>query len=185
MMVICAALSMLPDALAGEGPQPGDPLPAITLPMPDSPAQQAYLGLSGGDAFRIPRIKAQVVIIEIFSMYCPHCQREAPTVNRLYEKIENSPSLKGRIKLIGIGAGNTPFEVDVFRKKYHVSFPLFSDADYAVHKAIGEVRTPYFLAVRLNGDGTDRVVYAKVGGLEGVDHFLDLIIKASGMDKEP
>jgi len=125
-----------------------------------------------------------VVIVEIFSMYCPHCQTEAPVVNRLYEKIEDTPSLKGRIKLIGIGAGNTAFEVDVFKKRYQIPFPLVSDADFALHKALGEVRTPFFAGVRLIADGTTRVFYARVGGLEGVNHFLDLIVKASGMDQE-
>jgi peroxiredoxin len=171
-------------ALAGDGPKVGDPLPSITLPTPVDPAHKTYLGLSKGDSFRISQIKARVVIIEIFSMYCPHCQSEAPTVNRLHEKIEATPSLKGKIKLIGIGVGNTPFEVDVFRKKYQAPFPLFSDADFVMHKAFGEARTPCFIGVRLNSDGTDQVFYATTGGLEGVEHFIELILKQSGIDPE-
>lgn len=182
LMGIGLAVVMMSDAVAGDAPRPGESLPSITLPVPEGADHRAYLGLSGNNRFKIGQIQAQVVIIEIFSMYCPHCQTEAPLVNQLYEKIESTPSLKGKIKLIGIGAGNTPFEVDVFKQKYQVPFPLFSDADFAVHKAIKEVRTPFFLGVRLKGDGTDRVIYAKVGGLEGVDHFLDLIVKASGID---
>jgi len=181
---IWMAFSMAPDALAADGPRPGKPLPSITLTAPESPAHKDYLGLSGGGSFHIPQIKARVVIIEIFSMYCPHCQTEAPMVNDLYKKIEDTPSLKGKIKLIGIGAGNTPFEVDVFKKKYQLPFPLFPDPDFVVHKAVGEVRTPCFIGVRLNSDGTDQVFYQKVGGLEGVDHFLGLILKQSGIDQE-
>jgi peroxiredoxin len=188
-LIICIlgiwmGLNILPEVLAGDVPRPGDPLPSITLPAPEEGAHKTYLGLSEGDSFRISQIKARVVIIEIFSMYCPHCQREAPMVNRLYEKIETTPSLKGKIKMIGIGVGNTPFEVDVFKKRYQIPFPLFSDADFILHKAFGEVRTPFFVGVRLNGDGADRVIYAKVGGLESVDHFLDLILKGSGIDQE-
>jgi len=171
-------------ALAGDGPREGAPLPPFSLPSPESAEHKAYLGLSGGGTFNIGQIKAQVVIIEIFSMYCPHCQTEAPAVNQLYEKIENTPSLKGKIKMIGIGTGNTPFEVDVFKKKYRVPFPLFPDPDFVVHKAVGEVRTPCFIGVRLNNDGTNRVFLQKVGGLEGVDRFLDLIVKQSGIDQE-
>lgn len=186
VVAIGMACAVMSNALAGDdGPRPGDVFPSITLPAPETGAHKAYLGLSGSDPFNIGDIKGQVVIIEIFSMYCPHCQSEAPFVNQLYEKIENTPSLKAKIKMIGIGAGNTPFEVDVFRKKYQVPFPLFSDADYAAHKAIKEVRTPYFLGVRLDTGGTDRVIFARVGGLGGVDHFLDLILKQSGTDQEP
>jgi peroxiredoxin len=165
-------------------PQPGGSLPDFKLPVPERAADKAYLGLSTGGSFTIPEIKAQVVIIEIFSMYCPYCQREAPEVNRLYDIIENNPTLKGRIKLIGIGAGNTPFEVQVFKEKYSVPFPLFSDEDFTLHKAFGEVRTPFFIGVRINDDKTYLVLYAKLGGTEGAESFVKLMLRLSGLEQE-
>ena len=98
--------------------------------------------------------------------------------------IENNPDLKSRIKLIGIGAGNTPFEVQVFKRKYSVSFPVFSDEDFTLHKAFGEVRTPFFIGVRINDDGTHRVFYAKLGGIEGAESFVKLILRLSGLEQE-
>ena len=64
-----------------------------------------------------------MVIIEIFSMYCPYCQKDAPGINELYQLIENDPDLKNKVKLIGIGAGNTPFEVGVLQKNLRGSLP--------------------------------------------------------------
>ena len=122
-----------------------------------------------------------MVIIEIFSMYCPYCQAEAPNVNSLFSRIESSPALKGKIKLVGIGAGNSDYEVGVFKKKYHVAFPLFSDGDFKIHKLMGEVRTPYFIGVKINPDGSHQVFYSKLGAFESVDHFLNQIIKLSGL----
>jgi hypothetical protein len=50
-------------------PQEGGVLPEIDLPVPKDLAHRDYLGLAGDDPFQIPQIKAEVVIIEIFSMY--------------------------------------------------------------------------------------------------------------------
>jgi hypothetical protein len=97
--------------------------------------------------------------------------------------IENNSGLKGKIKIIGIGAGNSSFEIDIFRKKYNVLFPLFPDNDFAVHKRIGEVRTPYFIALKINGDGSHKVIYSKLGGIEKADQFLELMIRLSELDK--
>ena len=57
---------------AGADSQPpaeGGVLPDIVLSVPKSPEHQQYLGIAGKDTFKIPEIKAEVVIIEIFSMY--------------------------------------------------------------------------------------------------------------------
>jgi len=37
-------------------------------------------------------------------------------VNELYSAIQKKKDLKDKIKVIGIGAGNTTFEVDFFQK---------------------------------------------------------------------
>lgn len=162
-------------------PEKGSVLPEIKIPVPVNATDRSYLGLKSIGFFNIPQIKAKVVIIEIFSMYCPHCQREAPEINRLYNIIKDNPNLKDKIKLIGIGAGNSSFEVEVFKKKYNVPFPLFPDEDFYIHKCIGEVRTPYFLSVKINDDGTHRIFYSKLGEFKGAEPFLDLMLQLSGL----
>ena len=158
----------------------GRPLPVFSLPAPENSAHLAYLGLAPGKSFHIREIKAQVVIIEIFSMYCPHCQREAPTVNAFYERIEKDRHLRGRVKLIGIGAGNTAFEVAFFQKKYAIPFPLFPDEKFEIHNKMGQVRTPYFIGVTLNGDQAT-IFYSQLGGPQDARQFLDALLKHSGL----
>lgn len=162
-------------------PQTGELLPKITLSVPTEAEHQKYLGLPDTGQFTIPQIKAPVVLIEFFSMYCPYCQDAAPTVNKFYDQIENRSDLKHKIRLIGIGVGNSQYEVDVFKKKYDIDFPLFPDADFSIHKSIGEVRTPYFIGVRLKEDGTHHIFYSKLGGFDDVDKFLNLLVQLSGI----
>lgn len=160
-------------------PKVGNPFPEIELLMPNNSGDLKYLGLqSSGKTFTVGRIKAKIAIIQIYSMYCPYCQAEAPNVNRLYELIENNPALKDKIKIIGIGAGNTQFEVGTYKRKYAVAFPLIPDEDFKIHKIMGEVRTPYFIAVKINDGGRTEVIYSRLGALENIDLFLAQLLKS-------
>ena len=180
IMVLLITL-VSPVLTANKPPEKGENLPVFNLPIPKNPAEKAYLGLSGDGVFKIPQIKAKVVIVEIYSMYCPYCQKDAPGINELYQRIQKSPDLKDKVKLIGIGAGNTPFEVEAYRKTYQVPFPLFPDKDYTIHKACGEVRTPYFIVVKINDDGNHQIVHAQLGNYPGAEPFLELVLNASGL----
>jgi peroxiredoxin len=185
MVAGISLLAVPPVDPAGNGPpKKGETLPVFQLTAPKNPAHRDYLGLSAGDTFTIPKIKAGVVIIEIFSMYCPYCQREAQNVNNLYQKIVDHPKLRDTIKLIGIGAGNSTFEVGIFRQRYNIPFPLFSDEDFSIHKCIGEVRTPYFIVMQVHPGGSHKVIYSEPGGLKDVNDFLQLILDLSGLNKE-
>ncbi len=179
VVVVVAVISSL-YASAAQPPASGDRMPEMKLVVPAEREHRAYLGLSSGDFFEVQQVKADVVILEVMSMYCPFCQKEAPNLNELYRLIEGNPKLKGRIKLLGIGAGNSSYELKVFREKYQVPFPLTPDRDFQIHLSIGEVRTPYFIGVRLE-KGAARVFYSKLGGFENAGAFLEEILRLSGL----
>jgi len=152
-------------------PGVGQTFPPIALEAPKEPAMRTYLGIGDGQTFTVNQVDADVVVVEIFSMYCPHCQREAPTVNALYEVAQKKNRPGKTLKILGVGAGNSPFEVDVFAKKYSVPFPLIPDGDYSVHKTLGQVRTPHFIAVKRGADGSRKVVYSQAGSFGSPEDF--------------
>ncbi|MDQ7786286.1 MAG: redoxin domain-containing protein [Thermodesulfovibrionales bacterium] len=166
---------------AGHTPAKGESFPPITLQKPANKAELDYLGLKGTGSFPVSEIKTELLIIEIYSMYCPYCQKEAPIVNSLYELIAKEKDLKEKVKLIGIGVGNTPFEVGIFRKQYNIEFPLFPDESFAIHKKTGEVRTPFFFVLKMKPDGSNTLVYSKLGSIEDAGQFLEILLKESGL----
>ncbi len=170
-----------PSLSANQPPAKGSRLPPIKLPIPKDRGEKEYLGLAGNGFFSISQIKTQIVIIEIFTIYCRPCQKIAPGIEELYQMIENDIELKDRIKLIGIGAGNSRSEVEVFKKTFHTPFPLFPDNDFEIHEVLGDVRTPYFIAIKIKKDGTHTVIHSELDSFKDAKTFLELMIKESGL----
>lgn len=187
LLICCAAFAicLLVATHAGlaftNAPAIGESLPPFKLPIPEDARAQSYLGLSGIGQFTIAQIEAKVVIIQIFSMYCPICQKEAFRMNKLYRTIQKRKDLKNKIKIIGIGTGNTSFEVGFFQKKYEVDFPLFPDENLYIHQILGELRTPYYIGVKINRDGSDEVFYSRLGQFRDINGFLKRIVELSGL----
>lgn len=154
----------------------------FTLPSPADDTHKNYLGLFNGNQFSLGQIKAEIVIIEIFSMYCPICQREADNVNTIFNLIQKSPVLKQKVRLLGIGAGNSRFEVDFFKNRYDIEFPLFSDPDFSIHKKTGEVGTPHFFGVKIEANGEHTIFYSQSGEVSDPEQFLKTLLKDSGLN---
>ncbi len=159
----------------------------ISLPTPQTETHRTYLGLPDTldntvSSFTIPQIKARVILVEVFSMYCPHCQKAAPELNKLYELIQSSHTHKDAIKLLGIGVGNSDFEVAYFQKTYQIPFPLFSDPEFVIHKRLGEIRTPFFIGIKLPENGQKPEIFLS-GGSDGKtpQDFFDLLTTISDL----
>ena len=182
-LLLISYIAGLQPSMAAECPQKGEVFPSIALPTPKDVHARSYLGLKETNHFTISDVKAEIVILEVFSMYCPYCQKEAPLVNDLYNMINESQNIKDKIRIIGVGAGNTEFEVQVFSSTYSIPFPLISDESFSFHKAIGEVRTPYFFVIKINPDGSNVIIYSKGGTIKAPETFLELILSESGLKR--
>jgi len=158
-------------------------LPSLNLPAPEDAAYRQYLGIGDAPSFTVADINARVVIVEVFSMYCPHCQKEASVINDLYRQISAHPQWADQIKMLGIGAGNSAFEVNYFRETYHIAFPLIPDPHYDIHQAIGDVRTPYFVVFDLSRSGSPHIVYSEPGGIGSPDSFLKTVLSRTPLSR--
>ncbi len=157
-------------------------LPAFELPVPRSESEKTYLGLSGKGKFKVGQIKPGIVIIEIFSFYCPFCQRSAPLVDEVYRKIQERPDLKDKIRMIGIAAGNSDYEAKSFKEKYGLPFPVFPDEEMDIVILLGVRYTPTFIGVKVDGKGSQEQFYFLPNAFQDASQFLAEILKASGLE---
>lgn len=187
LLILLAALVIISSTLinsqAADSANPeNSPLPEFTLRVPDNDVYREYLGLNGevGSEFTLADIDADVLLIELFSMYCPFCQEEAPLVNELHQAMEeySRPDLK--VKIIGLGANNSEFEVDHFRSTYNVQFPLFADPDMTMYNALEGKGTPGFIGCSRTDDENFVIVLRQSGGFYQANEFLNELLQKSG-----
>lgn len=181
-LALLGLLSVFP-AIASAAVEEQEMLPDFSLPLPADGDHKSYLGLSDfkGKTFTVADIDADIVLIELFSMYCPYCQREAPNVNKLYGKMQELSPDSPKVLIIGIGASNSEFEVDHFRSSFDIQFPLFPDKDMAIYQALQGSGTPGFIAVHLQKGKLPVIILRNSGGFDDAGDFLTDLIQAAGL----
>ena len=142
----------------------GLPFPPQLIAAPSDPDAATYLGITGKKQFSISQIKAELVLVEFFNTHCPHCQDQAPIYNKLYHHIAVS-GYANRIKIIAFAVGNSKRELDTFRTRYRIDYPMLADPHFRLWKAIGANTSPFSVFVRIVPDTNNAIVVETHRGL--------------------
>ena len=117
--------------MAGEGPRLLLGENAGSHGLPGLPAQAEFLS--------IEKLDVSYVVLVVFDLYCPACQKSAGNMKRLAEQISTDyPS----IPVVGVGSGDTAFETRKFREKFKLPFLCISDREETVSDYYQVERTP-------------------------------------------
>lgn len=158
MLRLLVLFLLIPASLYAQPMDLGEHFPDIPLPAPTSARQRTYLGLGDTNVFRPSEIKADVVLVEMLNVLCPHCQKQTAPYNRLYRMLEEDPQTRGRVKMLGVAVANTPAQIEDFVTVYDVSFPIVADREFTLHMAIRGRQTPLSLYVRQAKPGQAGIV---------------------------
>jgi thiol-disulfide isomerase/thioredoxin len=146
---------------------------AFAIPFPDllfsqalSKEERTYLGIPEKKGFSLREIRGSLILVEFLSIYCVNCQRQAPIFNELYSLIEKDPRLRGKVKIVGVAAGNGLHEVEVYKKTFQVPYPILADPKFDAHTAVGSPRTPFTIWIRKDTQGRGIVVSTHLGMMD-------------------
>jgi len=159
-------------------PEPGAVLADFALQAPATEQERTYLGVQGPQV-RFREIQAEWVLLEIVGVYCPRCYEQAPALNTLFKRLERG-QLGNRLKLVAVAAGATPMEVEMVSRQWRNSYPVIPDPTFAIHKLLGEPRTPFVLLV----DNQGRVRLSHKGVIENVDRFYQQLKKLTTSSRD-
>jgi hypothetical protein len=136
----------------------GEAFPEVALKTPSQAKDRTYLGISGGDSFKVRDLKAEVILVEVFDVYCLPCQKQAPLYKQLFGMIQSNPAAKDQIKMIGIAVGNDESEIKKFQDHFQIPYPIIGDQKYVLHEAIGGPPAPFSIIVRKDPGGKSALV---------------------------
>ncbi|MDZ7332824.1 MAG: redoxin domain-containing protein [candidate division KSB1 bacterium] len=152
--------------------KPGDPIPAIEIKANLTNAERQYLGVKNSKKFRLSEIQASVILVEFFNKYCPHCQRQAPILNELYNDIQQDAELKSKVKMLGIGSGNNARQIELFRQEKNIPFPLIPDEEFVLHDEVGRPKTPFTILIKKTDHANGVVSSVSLGVVTNKDQLL-------------
>jgi hypothetical protein len=173
LVTICL-MCFLVTIVAADGPVVNAvALGELQLKLNGNQEHRTYLGVESDASITLSQIRADHLIIVIFNSFCTICQADAGILNSMFQMITGDPLLEGKVKMIGIGTGNTAVEVALFQQDHQVPYPLFADPEFKLEKAMPEnLRAPMFLAVKNTGEAPLEVVQTHMGPLKSLDHLL-------------
>ncbi len=155
--------------LAAEAePKVGQVLGPVTFAAPLTPEEAQYLGLPKPEPFTIKDVKSPYILIEQFNNMCPHCMKQAPIMDQLYDLVQKDPALKGKIKFMAAGQGNEDTQVKMWKAFQKVPFPVLPDPNSSLGKALNFSPYPVTMVV----DKSGKILWVEVGEFESADAAL-------------
>ncbi|MBN1930968.1 MAG: TlpA family protein disulfide reductase [Desulfobacterales bacterium] len=150
-------------------PQKGTVLPSIQFIAPPLKEHLKYLGVKD-EKFELKDIHYKVLLIEVIGVYCPYCVEQVPLFTKLFNRLQKN-KLDHKVKMLGVTAGGAPMEVKFLQENGGYKFPLVPDESFAIHKLLGEPRTPFTMLVNKRGE----VLYTHLGIVKDINSLYKLI----------
>ena len=89
-----------------------------------SPAPELKAHDLTGASRTLADYRGKVVLLNFWATWCPPCQREMPSLERLRTKMAGRP-----LEIVAISSAETPGEVNAYLSKMKLGFPVLLDTD--------------------------------------------------------
>ncbi|MGA1823389.1 MAG: TlpA family protein disulfide reductase [bacterium] len=154
----------------------GDHFPAMRFDLTLQKMSSHYFGIKKAKEIDISEINAQVLIVEVLSVYCVSCMSQTAYDRELFSMILTNEKTAGKVKMIGVAAGNNLREVNNFIEEFSVPYPVFPDYKFFHYDMVGQVRTPFKLFLLKKRDKGFEVVKTEAGLNENVKETFRTIV---------
>jgi peroxiredoxin len=120
----------------GAGPRGLAGAPAVSFAVP----------ALNGPADSLAAYRGKIVVMNLWTTWCPPCKAEMPDLQRFYTAYKNQG-----VVVLGIDQGESASVVRAFTRTYGVTFPVLLDNDQQYGRAYAAVGLPTTVVVDRSG----------------------------------
>jgi len=107
-----------------------------------------------GQAVRLSALRGKVVLLNLWTTWCPPCREEMPSMERLYERLRDRD-----FQLLAVSQDEDGKRVvEPFVKEMRLSFPVLVDPDHQVGDRYGVWGYPETFVIDRAGHVVERVI---------------------------
>ncbi len=144
-------------------PRSGDVFPCLSFPNALAVEEKRYLGIGEKETFSLANIEANVLVINFLDTNCVYCIKSLSAFKEVFQKVEQDQDLRNRIKILGIGAGDTPAEIAALNEKYKIPYPIIPATEFEANRTVNEPTVPFVVVTRRDQQGEWVVATVHVG----------------------
>jgi DsbE subfamily thiol:disulfide oxidoreductase len=137
-VAVLVGFAILPRIASSQSAMVGKQAPEFALP--------AILNAEGADRVPSSSFAGQPVVLSFWASWCGPCRAEAPSVDRLYQRLQSQG-----VAVVGINTNDDPDRAIAFARQKNLSFPILSDEDGKVGAAFGVSSLPTLVIVDKSG----------------------------------
>jgi len=127
-----------------------------SLPAPKDVKTRQYLGIpEASESFKLKDVETELLVVLVFDLYCHVCSQSAPNISLLESQLAEQAKCDTRI--VGLGRGDTQFEIETFARKNKLTIPVFSDRKKTLSDSLGAKRTPSGYAFIKRGESFEQI----------------------------
>lgn len=130
----------------------------------DSALRTTYPTVSGQQV-SLSDFRNKIVLLHFIASWCAECAIEAPSLNSVHSSFKDS-----NFSVVGVAIDDDPFQMQVFRSKHNLQFPVLLDTTGSLKTFFGVKALPTTIFLGKNGtpirfsDPGDGEVSAKIEG---------------------
>ncbi|MFN8543107.1 MAG: TlpA disulfide reductase family protein [Candidatus Binatia bacterium] len=134
-----------------------------------------------GQAVRLSALRGKVVLVNVWTTWCPPCREEMPSMERLFQK------MAGRdFQLLAVSEDEgEPATVEEFVRTMQVSFPVLLDPEHQVGDRYGVWGYPETFIVDRAGRLAERVIGPRTWDAPATVAQIERLLETSAVAGEP